>query len=153
MLRRTPMKRSSKPLRRTRLKPKSRKRAKEDRALDDRPEFNALFGYCFICLDGGGKLETHHISGRTGPLRHHRANLFRVCSHCHETKLTNPVTPKGQPLAMTALDKLAMQLAYKLARDPRGYDRDIVLRIKRFDENAIPQSQVETLAGNIRKGL
>lgn len=129
MLRRTPMKRSRKPLQRTRLKPKSRKRAKEDRALDDRPQFKAAFGFCFLC---GRRtcLEAHHIAGRHTDEQHARANLVMLCGDfgngCHRSMTDNKWTAKDRDNKTVGV---LLCLALKQLYDPEHYDLDLVRRV------------------------
>jgi 5-methylcytosine-specific restriction endonuclease McrA len=82
LIRRTPMPRSGK------LRPRSLKRQREDRAVNDLAEFSALFigGLCWGCRKELAT-EIDHAWGRNSKLRHHRCNLGALCRECHESKV------------------------------------------------------------------
>lgn len=146
MLRRTPMKRSSKPLQRTRLKPKSRKRAKEDRR--DKPTlkgFEGEFCFCMVC----GKtyqLETHHSVGRKGSERNDRRNLVRTCKEHHDLWTNNKWEPKESMPSTDDSRKrfgVIVALACKQLFDREYYDREWVLGFWGRDAEYISERDVD----------
>lgn len=69
---------------------------------------------CWICLSPR-MLELHHIERRSQgtkrkDLLHDPCNWFRACKDCHDSTLASPCH--------------ALQLAYKLLRDPVCFDLD-----------------------------
>ncbi len=99
MLRRTPLKKSSKPLRRSRIKPMSKKRQRESKAysllraafLENKPKCEACFhvtGYGMFTAKGRDMLanrscDVHHIRGRTGGNYLNTDTWLAVCRKCH----------------------------------------------------------------------
>lgn len=143
-------------LRRTPLRKKSRKRARED--CRDRAGVEAFalqFAYCWICGDGErihDPLEVHHIAGRKHPKRNARANLFRVHSSCHDrefTSRTKEVATVDEEHSRH-INLLIQTLAYKRAHDPEGFCMETVLQIKGLEKCDIDPTTIELLAGHER---
>lgn len=77
------------------MRARSLKRQREDREVDDLERFIRTFAFtpCWLCGDDG-KMEVHHIFGRSGKLRHHHANLFWCCDYCH-AEIVPLIPPKA----------------------------------------------------------
>lgn len=109
------------------LAPRSPKRRKEDKAVNDLAEFteifvgqarsfNGVYRMCWLCRDNWAT-EVNHIAGRASKIRHHRCNLSAVCASCHRDIV--PVI--GVP----------GMFAFKRLRDPDGFDAAIMRELLR----------------------
>lgn len=112
---RTPLRRTG-GMKRTRLRPVSAKRRRENRLVNDLEGFADQFiGYtCWLCAREPST-EIHHISGRAHPRRHARTNLFACCSTCHDRILPRLGVPGVFLL--------------KEIRDPEGYDKQLAAEL------------------------
>lgn len=125
------------------IRPKSKKRAKQDRASRSTlRDFAAEFPFCWL-TGAWRNVETHHLAGRTHPLRHCRANLIRVSAAAHEERFTNPV-------GLSKLDVLATGLALKWIHDRDFYDLPLTLRMAGYGPKAITQEEVMQLVPLIK---
>ena len=143
-MRRTPLKRTQ------RLRPRTKKRAAQDRQDSATLEAFALENStCWICGQADSpwkRLEIHHLAGRKHPQRNARANLAKLCSACHETRFTNA---SGD--YMLPLDRLAVALAYKFVHDSEHFDRELVLLIAGYAPTAVTVAELAVLVSLIRK--
>jgi len=76
-------------------------------------------------------LEIHHIGGRNHPEAHERANLARLCSHCHHDVVHKDL-----------VGTLPRLLALKAIHDPDHYDRELVLRCRGKAPTAITEAEM-----------
>jgi len=108
--RRTPMPRSTKPLRRV-----SRKRARQDRQLDHRKQFRAEHFPC-LCWYCGERQATdvdHGLGRPNHPNRHHIAHLIASCNECNVGKVSTAKKRDGEFRQI------------KMRYDPGNYDEAI----------------------------
>ena len=86
-MKRTPLKRSSAPLRRTPLRPVSKRRQKRDSGYSDArlAVFDRAHGRCEAGAEGctGLMEQVHHVGGRGGADPHRLGNLLGCCAWCH----------------------------------------------------------------------
>lgn len=122
MHRNAPLRRSQKPLQRTRLKPKSRKRAKHEREIaPDVKQFKLDHGVCWLCRSRYKRPDLHHCAGKEHPECDNRANWIALCRECHGRIHDNKWTAKDRDNKTVGV---LLCLALK-----QLYDLDLVRRV------------------------
>ena len=124
--RRTPLKRSP-------LKRQSEKKKREREETDGpRRDYRKLFKTC-QCCESQPSEHTHEIAsgGSRAQSVYHRETYLAVCAECHAA------------IHETSDWPLSRQLWCKQRGDPEHYCRQLVLRLKGWDEEAITQQEVD----------
>ena len=62
---------------------KSKRKKLEDKIYKKVCEIVHARGKCELCGRSEGKLDLHHIQGRTGQLKYHLPNCILLCFNCH----------------------------------------------------------------------
>lgn len=127
--RKTPMARTPSNLKRSRLKPMSKKRRTLiDQVSEAREAYRMDFPECALC--GQPATDVHEIS--RGPAREeslkHPETWIHVCRACHSEKF--------------ATMPIERQLALKCIQSPEYFDRRLVNVIRGRDADAVTESEV-----------
>lgn len=121
-------------MKRTRLRRKSKKRAKQDSDLAPHLEvYCAEFPTCQVCNRAAG-WEIHEIvrgSGYRMKARAQRACILHVCRRCHDK-----ITP----------EVFLWQLARKYAASDGCFDLEIALEVKGWKTGAVTIEEVQVVA-------
>lgn len=124
------------------MRARSLKRQQQDAALDDRPEFRALFigAFCWLCLWEHNPApeqgtDVHHLFGRPNlPERHHRTGLFLGCRDHHERIVDYP---------------LNVLVACKKRFDPWGWCEEVAARLWHGKTGRIDKPWEEPMANEL----
>lgn len=120
-------------MKRTRLRPKSKKRAKADRELAPHLDaYRAEFPICQVCGKAKGT-DIHEVVRGAGRMkaRAQRSLVIHVCRPCHD---------KIQP------EQFLWQLARKFHATPELFDLELALEVKGWSEGALTMSEIEVVA-------
>lgn len=126
-------------MKRTPLRRRSKKRAKQDR--DNAPaeaEYRMMFPTCQLC-QVRPSAELHHLAGGTSGRRlskGKRACLLMLCKPCHDECTASKHSPE-------------FQAARKLFSDPNGFDLAILnsCRVRKLDASDVLLEVLALLAG------
>lgn len=114
------------------LRPVSKKRAKQNRTLNHCGEFRRQHrgARCQWCRQATGT-EAHHIASKNHPYRHHRTGLLWLCGWCHAE-----VIPGVDRLVVFAVRALLPgwdeEIAYKLHQAKDGRSDWLPLSVSRI---------------------
>jgi len=134
-MKRSQLRRSTKPMKRSRLKPQSKKRAKQNRMIQPiREAFKAELG----CPCGRAATDTHEIHGGASRFLtvNEREAWIALCREHHEE-------------VQDWSDK-EYQYALKKLTDPAFYDRVTLNRLARWADEAISEAEVEAVLPDVQ---
>ncbi len=85
------------------MKPKRKKL--EDKIYKKVCEIVHARGKCELCGKSDGKLDLHHIQGRTGQLKYCLANCILLCFNCHRRGVHNEASHIQAKFRQAIIDK------------------------------------------------
>ena len=114
--------------------PRQSESKRKERSDTDGPrrDYRELFKTCQCCEKRRSR-HTHEMAsgGARAQSVYHRETFLAVCVKCHKAIHETMAWP------------LSRQLWCKKRSDPAHYDRCLVLRLKGWDEEAIPETEVD----------
>lgn len=88
------------------IKPRSDKRAKEERIYLTKtaPELKAAYPICQRCNAAPG-IECHHMKGRIAALLNNKKYIIVLCHNCHQWEQANPEAARAEGITILRTTK------------------------------------------------